>query len=637
MTLSANFETILTVLNNYGIPHQTYEFVIRIFPQSYFCLNLTNNKNLTTFEGEKTVIGNETLLVEHSELKPEEIIYEVTQKPLNGIIHNLRIKSLEPVYKFSQSDVNDGYVVYQSYETNPASNVDVSDNTNWDKFTFNVGNQVAKLTNMDCHIQLIPKWITISTNNLTVTEGKSAILGNDSVHVSHPYYSKLIDEFIVVEEPKYGIVSLIAQNNVKVSAKSFTLEQLSQNLICYEHDSSEVDRDWFTIVARSNSLDKESLPATIHITIISVNDEWPQIVNNSEVEVWTNDSVLITNGHLASVDDDSSSDEILYVITLLTNGYLIDIDSNMTIDKFTQRDIDSEKVYFVHVGTENGSFRFQVSDGRNNGISGMFTVKVKARKVKIEVNQKLFVDPGMQQSITKQHLLVTSNDDSENREFTYRVIKAPTYGRIILETFKNGNDKLKSFTQKQIDENLVLYEQNVPITSPIVIDRVIFDVESPNLVTLKSVYFVIEIAVKSLRSILPSDTKELVRINPLIVEEGKFKELTSNEIDFKNLKSQIRPEDKIFLKISTSPINGVILKNGLSVQKNEMIPLNAFTNQSFVYKHDDSNTFNDSVDINVYLVNKFTISVINFTMPIEIVPGISIGSLYAFNKTNRKL
>lgn len=620
------------MLNKFGIMQKSYEFPIRIYPQSYFNIRIVHLKNLTVVEGQEVVLDPGSLLVEHSELKPSEIIFKIIRKPKNGIVRNLNPKTFDPPVfvqenlQFSQQDINDGYVVYQSVNLHSPSDV-VTAVQYWDSFLFDVGNAIVRQPNVSFNIELIPKLITIETNNMTVTEGQTVILTNHNLYISHPYYIALIDEFIVVEEPKYGTVSLISQDNVKISAKSFTVAQLNENLICYEHDSSEVTRDWFTVVARSNSLDKESLPATIHITIISVNDEWPQIVNSSDAEVWVNTSVQITNQHLASIDDDSTASEITYTVSTPMNGYLIESESNTTIDRFTQEDIDLGKVYFVHVGSEDGSFRYQVSDGRNGGLSGLFNIRVKARKMKMEVNQKLLVTPGMQQSITRRHLMVTTEDLSEEQEFTYRVIKAPTFGRLMLETFKNGHEKLNNFTQRQINENLVLYEQNVPITSPIVTDRAIFDVESPNISTLKSVYFAIEIAIESFKNVIPTNSRELIQIRPLKVDEGKFKVLSENEINMINLRSQIKSEEKIFLKITTFPVNGIILRSGASIESDHMIPLAALLNQSLVYKHDDSNTFNDSIEVNLYLVESFAISVVNFTLPIEVIPGKRIFSI----------
>jgi hypothetical protein len=51
--------------------------------------------------------------------------------------------------------------------------------------------------------------------------------------------------------------------------------------------------DQLTLVARTRT--KTSVPATLLIKIIPVNDETPKLVNNTELEVWAGSSALLTN------------------------------------------------------------------------------------------------------------------------------------------------------------------------------------------------------------------------------------------------------------------------------------------------------------------------------------------------------
>ena len=51
--------------------------------------------------------------------------------------------------------------------------------------------------------------------------------------------------------------------------------------------------DQLTLVARTRS--KTSVPATLFIKIIPVNDETPKLVNNTELEVWAGSFTTLTN------------------------------------------------------------------------------------------------------------------------------------------------------------------------------------------------------------------------------------------------------------------------------------------------------------------------------------------------------
>ena len=55
--------------------------------------------------------------------------------------------------------------------------------------------------------------------------------------------------------------------------------------------------DKFTLVARTST--KTSVPATVNIQIIPVNDEVPRVVKNKGIEVWAGSSVLVSTNDLS--------------------------------------------------------------------------------------------------------------------------------------------------------------------------------------------------------------------------------------------------------------------------------------------------------------------------------------------------
>lgn len=393
--------------------------------------------------------------------------------------------------------------------------------------------------------------------------------------------------------------------------------------------------DWLTIVGRSNSLNKESLPATMHISISSVNDEAPKIVNNSITWVWQGGTVRLDRDHLAAKDKDNDAPDITFTTYLSTNGYLIDGDSNTTVDSFTQEQINAGKIVFVHVGTADGSFRFHVTDGVNSGVTSLFKVGVKQRKLLLQSNEKLLVSPGAVQSVTRRHLQVTSNDNDTNRTYTYRVVKAPSYGRLLHEGqqgFKQGDRSsveggravVSTFCQADIDENQILYEQNVRITEAVVGDRVIFNVESEGLETLENVHFLVEIAVQSLKAAIEGvgNASEVVSTSPLQVIEGQFGAIGPQVINMSDrLVEQSNAKNKLCLLLLSTPEHGLVLRSGVTVMTGrECVPLEASTNGSLVYMHDHSNTLTDCIHFRLMLLGS-GIQLLNITVPVIIKPG----------------
>nr|XP_027195473.1 chondroitin sulfate proteoglycan 4-like [Dermatophagoides pteronyssinus] len=615
---------------------KSQEFIIRIYPQNYFHLDIINKQNITMLEDSQVLIDSKTLSVKHSELSEDRIVYTVVQPPKSGVIKKLT-KFKEPIQNeqmaivFTQQDIIDGQIFYQNIQSKYSGNYTANESEIFndrfhDSFSLEAGDDIFRMAHFTLHIELIPKFITLRTENLTVSEGNSIILTRTIINITHPYYMRYVDEFVVIEEPKYGTISSIGIDNVRLSIKSFTGEQLDSGRIYYQHDSSEYESDWFTLVARANSIEKESLPATIHIQVTSINDEAPVLQTIKPINGQLQQKIPITNQSLLAIDADSKANEIVYLISMPINGYLIDIDTNRTIDKFTQADLDMGRIFFIHVGSANGSFRFHLTDGKNYGSSNVFRILVRTRQqIMIDTNQKMLITPGSQQSITNRHLQVSSSDpDVDNdveREFIYRIIKAPTYGRIILEGFRQDEEEINNFTQQQINENLVLYDQNVPIIEPIVLDRIIFNIESSEMPPLKSVHFIIEIAMENMRDIMKSNVDALIPIKSLTVVEGKFKALSFEELNLNEFVGRLKyDENRVLLKIIRQPLHGIILRNGLILDNFALFPIAAIRNQSIIYMHDDSNSYTDSVIFAIFTNDNFIMSFMNLTLPIKIIP-----------------
>lgn len=60
---------------------------------------------------------------------------------------------------------------------------------------------------------------------------------------------------------------------------------MKTGLVYYMHDSSESLEDSFTLSATAYSLDRRSLPVTVSVIIIPVNDEPPMLTRNTGLEV----------------------------------------------------------------------------------------------------------------------------------------------------------------------------------------------------------------------------------------------------------------------------------------------------------------------------------------------------------------
>ena len=281
-------------------------FNITIYPHTFFQLSLVNLKNISVEEDEFAVIDSSKLLVNHQSMSAEDIVYLVTQLPKMGALsllaHNttpipMHFPSKESINKngvnsenlliFTQRDIDDNLIHYKY--TGAENNSDI------DSFKFDVSNGITTLRDITFHINIISKLITLFTGNITVSEGQSVVLLPEDFVVSNAFYAIRIEEYLIVEEPKFGSIVCRDENDEQKVVKSFTPKLLRERLISYSHDGSESARDWLTVVVRINSMNKESLPSTIHVIIDPINDEKPYVVNNTGLELWEGSSAVITN------------------------------------------------------------------------------------------------------------------------------------------------------------------------------------------------------------------------------------------------------------------------------------------------------------------------------------------------------
>ncbi|XP_022246214.1 chondroitin sulfate proteoglycan 4-like [Limulus polyphemus] len=581
-------------------------FNIQVFPESYWePPRVLSNRTIHVDEGKAVVIDPASLNIAHININPTNITYIITVDPEMGFIRITNKSSDEgtttnrtSAKRFTQAMINEGHIEY----------VQTKSNVSFDHFTFDVTNGITTISGLQFTISILSNIILLKTGNITVAEGEAAPLNSEVVNVANPYYNDWLSEYLVIEEPQHGHLTNINVPGSKLM--KFTSFQLKNGLIQYVHDGTEVMRDWFTVVAKAKSLNKESAPSTIHVMVTPINDETPHLINNTGLEVWEGSLATITNHHLAAGDDDSEPEDIIFEIFTPSNGYVsYKNDTRSPIRSFTQDDINRELVVFVHTGEATGGFRIQVSDGVNKGSPHVFTVTARELKLVLQVNEKLSVLPGTQQSITRAHLLVTTNDKDSNRKILYYVRKEPENGRILLGNPNGALSPVTRFTQSQIDKNMILYDQAKPMIGFTTNDTVVFDIDTEYAEVLKNVVFTIEISVDNLGI---GNLEGKIQLNPVDVIEGGQCSIGPEHIDLSQIltlwqsKKKEHLVGKLEITVEYLPSHGWLSLNGRNITKTTNVWFNKtdIRDRLLKYHHDNSDTFSDEFILGFYLVGE---------------------------------
>lgn len=160
-------------------------------------------------------------------------------------------------------------------------------------------------------------------------------------------------------------------------ASTFTQADVDLGLITYDHDGSQVSNDSFSFTVDDGS--GSTTAGVFDWVITNVNDEESLDVNDPLV-LAEGSTGIITNTLLLTSDVDHSAGQIVY--TLDSNplyGELFRAASRLGLnDTFTQSDIDTGLITYVHDGSETASddFDFTVDDGEGTATSDTFVLSV---------------------------------------------------------------------------------------------------------------------------------------------------------------------------------------------------------------------------------------------------------------------
>lgn len=163
---------------------------------------------------------------------------------------------------------------------------------------------------------------------------------------------------------------------------------------------------------------------TVSLTISAVNDA-PVVAVNTGLSVNEGSETTISSSQLAATDPDNTASEITYTIstgpahgTLMKGGF--------SVTTFTQADIDSNALTYLHDGSETTSdgFTFSLSDGVGGSVSGTtFGVTITlVNDPPTTSDQSLSTDEDTPLTVTP------SGSDAEGDTLSYSVYSGPSHG-----------------------------------------------------------------------------------------------------------------------------------------------------------------------------------------------------------------
>ncbi|KAL4005454.1 hypothetical protein ACER0C_005167 [Sarotherodon galilaeus] len=561
-------------------------FRIKIFKQGYLSEpEVVVNALIISYEGEHTVISNDHLKVEQADILPSEMIFTIKEPPQHGHVVKLTTSPdaeaspvLDYIHSFTQEDIDEGHILYVSAPTQ-----------GHDVFTLDVSNGFNTVEDLHMFVNIVARIIPVQALNFTVKEGLSRVINADIINILDPFYNSSTIEISVDEPPQHGDIRSLSGEELSY----FSLEEMRNGKVYYMHDSTESTEDNFTLSVSAYEIDRRSLPLTIWVTVIPVNDEPPKLTRNTGTEVFAGEEADITSSMLSTEDADTPAEELVYNVEMPINGRVALKEApDDEILNFTQAHVNKGEVVFVHEGEDSGSFSFTVTDGEHTSPLYKFVVTARPRTITMVTQANLMVFPGTRQPITSANLgAVTSGDGNE---ISYSLIRPPRLGRLILANDRNQYEEISQFSQSQLESGMVYYEHQLP-EEPFWAVKDSIELSSRS---ASDVHRILPITV-SYYAAHSNISSQLWRNKGLDIVQGHRKTIDDSILDASNLLASLPEENRgevdVIFEIKRFPGRGRIMLDGQDLPRNTPSFMQEDVIQGKVeYVHDDSADSSDS-------------------------------------------
>ncbi len=440
---------------------------------------ITTNEELVVNQSDFTNLSEEFLAITDDNA-PAELEFSVTTPPSRGI---LRVDSSQ-TNVFTQADINSGLLTYLSTGT------DTSD----DSFQFSVSDPEGGKASGKFNIRVndLP---LVAGNTLQAIEEETVIIGETNLSGTDPDVigasaSSLI--YTITGLPAGGEV-LLNGNSVNLG-DTFTQQDINDDQLAYNATSIVSRVDFLNFILTDQ--DQGSISGTLQIDIdLSQNDA--PVLNTTAVSplrtinenAVNNPGTRVNDIATRAITDADTGDVKGIAITGVDNtngewqystnsGQLWQPLENLSETSSTVlTTANTNSIRFVpntdYIGKADISFRaWDGTDGNINGSTGVdailiggthaFSTDIGTTEIlvnnipDIEVNDQLVLNPNQSRRITSSFLQTIDLDNGTN-PLIYQVTTAPSQGTLLM-----GGTATNTFTQADIDGNLVTYQHNQP-------------------------------------------------------------------------------------------------------------------------------------------------------------------------------
>ncbi|XP_053559271.1 LOW QUALITY PROTEIN: extracellular matrix organizing protein FRAS1 [Bombina bombina] len=344
--------------------------------------SITANKGLTLDENSVKKITTLQLSATDQDSEPRELLFRINKQPALGHLEHAGSPGVK-ISSFSQADLESRNIQYIHTS---------AEEKHSDEFTFTVSDGVNEVSQtFYITINKVDDSLPVVQNSgMRVQEGVRKTITEFELKAVDADTEAESVTFTIVQPPRYGTIERSINGQNYRQTTTFTMDDIYQNRISYNHDGSNTlkDRFSFTVSDGTNPFfiveegEKEIItaaPQRFKVDILPVDDGTPRIVTNLGLQ-WleymdgraTN---IISKKELMTMDPDTEDKQLVYEISSGPyHGFLENkLKPGRPLTYFTQEDINLGLIrYILHeekIKETMDNFKFLVKDSKPNVVS----------------------------------------------------------------------------------------------------------------------------------------------------------------------------------------------------------------------------------------------------------------------------
>lgn len=207
--------------------------------------------------------------------------------------------------------------------------------------------------------------------------------------------------------------------------------------------------------------------------------------------------------------------------------------------------------------------------------------------------------------INEENLFITTNAENLERSVVYHVRKPPSLGRLLLKDINDVLIPTTNFTQRNLNESRVIYENIKSMHELSTSDFFIFEVETPFAEPLTRQTFDIHVTVSGEED---GELGKYLQLDPIKVVEGGSAKLHPSNLNLSAVSEFLidysgSRSTYLFAKILEPPYHGDLLLKDYILKEHDQFRARDIENGLIEYRHDGGDSIFDEVDISIYLVS----------------------------------